>query len=76
MRKDFTNGRDLCRPGITRFATNFLSLQCLLKFKKELRQMFTSDKWLGSRYAKCNVGKEVAKILLEIENFGLIVNLW
>ncbi|KAG5566685.1 hypothetical protein RHGRI_002291 [Rhododendron griersonianum] len=69
MRKDFTNGRDLCRPGITRFATNFLSLQCLLNFKKELRQMFTSDKWLGSRYAKCNVGKEVAKILLEDREF-------
>ncbi|XP_058227208.1 uncharacterized protein LOC131335736 [Rhododendron vialii] len=65
MRKDFTNGKDLCRLDITRFATNFLSLQCLLNFKKELRQMFTSDKWLGSRYAKCNVGKEVAKILLE-----------
>ncbi|KAG5541417.1 hypothetical protein RHGRI_021294 [Rhododendron griersonianum] len=69
MRKDFTNGRDLCRPGVTRFATNFLSLQCLLNFKKELRQMFTSDKWLGSRYAKCNVGKEVAKILLEDREF-------
>ncbi|KAK3041211.1 hypothetical protein RJ639_028471 [Escallonia herrerae] len=37
MRKEFTNGRELCRPGITRFATNILSLQCLLKFKKELR---------------------------------------
>jgi hypothetical protein len=36
MRKDFTNGNDLCRPGITRFATHFLSIQCLLKFKKEL----------------------------------------
>ncbi|KAI8572767.1 hypothetical protein RHMOL_Rhmol01G0225900 [Rhododendron molle] len=69
MRKDFTNGRDFCRPSITRFATNFLSLQCLLNFKKEHRQMFTSDKWLGSRYAKCNVGKEVAKILLEDREF-------
>ena len=43
MRSDFTNGRDLIRPAITRFATEFLSLQCLTKFKKELRQMFTCD---------------------------------
>ena len=33
MRSDFTNGRDLIRPAITRFATEFLSLQCLTKFK-------------------------------------------
>ena len=26
MRQDFTNGRELCRPAITWFATNFLSL--------------------------------------------------
>jgi len=36
MRKDFTKGNDLCRPGITRFAPYFLSIQCLLEFKKEL----------------------------------------
>ncbi|KAK3025056.1 hypothetical protein RJ639_044807 [Escallonia herrerae] len=59
MRKEFTNGRELCRPGITRFVTNFLSLQCLLKFKKELRQMFTCDKWLNSKLAKSVLGKEV-----------------
>ncbi|XP_058220088.1 uncharacterized protein LOC131330497 [Rhododendron vialii] len=69
MRKDFTNGRDLCRPGITRFATNFLSLQCLLKFKKELHQMFTSDKWVGSRYAKSIAGKEIGMIILEDREF-------
>ena len=44
MRQDFTNGRELCRFAITKFATNFLSLQSMLRFKKELRQMFTCDK--------------------------------
>ncbi|GKV02409.1 hypothetical protein SLEP1_g14846 [Rubroshorea leprosula] len=48
MRRDYTNGRDLCRPTVTRLATHFLSIQCLLKFKKELRQMLTSDAWVGS----------------------------
>uniref|UniRef100_A0A7N2N0K5 BED-type domain-containing protein n=1 Tax=Quercus lobata TaxID=97700 RepID=A0A7N2N0K5_QUELO len=65
MRQDFTNGRDLCRPAITRFATNFLSLQSMLRFKKEVRQMFTCDKWLSCPHAKTAVGKEISKIVLE-----------
>ncbi|KAL4633086.1 hypothetical protein ACB092_04G095800 [Castanea dentata] len=65
MSQDFTNGRELCRPAITRFATNFLSLQSMLRFKKELRQMFTSDKWLSCPHAKTAVGKEISKIVLE-----------
>ncbi|GKU94540.1 hypothetical protein SLEP1_g8019 [Rubroshorea leprosula] len=69
MRRDYTNGRDLCRPVVTRFATHFLSIQCLLKFKKELRQMFTSDAWVGSRYVRSNVGKEICEIILEDKEF-------
>uniref|UniRef100_A0A6N2K815 BED-type domain-containing protein n=1 Tax=Salix viminalis TaxID=40686 RepID=A0A6N2K815_SALVM len=69
MRKEFTNGHDLCRPGITRFATHFLSLQCLLKFKKELRQMFTCTKWVESSHGKSRVGKEIAAIILQDNDF-------
>ncbi|XP_075633519.1 uncharacterized protein LOC142605978 [Castanea sativa] len=70
MRSDFTNGRDLVRPAITRFATEFLSLQCLTKFKKELRQMFTCDQWVESRYARDVMGKEVAALVLEDKEWG------
>jgi hypothetical protein len=69
MRQDYTKGRELCHPAVTRFATHFLSLQCLLKFKKELRQMFTSDKWVASNHAKSNAGKEIASIILEDVEF-------
>uniref|UniRef100_A0A6N2KJG0 BED-type domain-containing protein n=1 Tax=Salix viminalis TaxID=40686 RepID=A0A6N2KJG0_SALVM len=69
MRKEFTNGHDLCRPGITRFATHFLSLQCLLKFKKELRQMFTCTKWVESSHGKSRVGNEIAAIILQDNDF-------
>ena len=69
MRKDFTNGNDLCRPGITRFATHFLSIQCLLKFKKELRQMFTCMKWVQSSHGKSKVGKEITAIILQDKDF-------
>ncbi|KAL4614141.1 hypothetical protein ACB092_07G032600 [Castanea dentata] len=71
MRSDFTNGRDLVRPAITRFAIEFLSLQCLTKFKKELRQMFTCDQWVESRYARDVMGKEVAALVLEDKVFWL-----
>lgn len=69
MRKDFTNGRDLCHPSITRFATHFLSLHGILKFEKELRQMVTSNKWVKSTYAKGGVGKEIAAIILKDVDF-------
>ena len=69
MRQDFTNGRELCRPAITRSATNFLSLQSMLRFKKERRQMFTCDKWLSCPQAKTVVGKEISKIVLEDYSF-------
>ncbi|XP_042988758.1 uncharacterized protein LOC122316292 [Carya illinoinensis] len=69
MRKDFTKGHDLCRPVVTRFATNFLSIQCLLLFKKEFQQMFTCDKWIVSSYSKSNISKEIAGIVLEDREF-------
>ncbi|KAF5474589.1 hypothetical protein F2P56_006477, partial [Juglans regia] len=69
MRKYFTKGHDLCRPAVTRFATNFLSIQCLLLFKKELRQMFTCDKWIASNHSKSSIGKEIAEIILEDKEF-------
>uniref|UniRef100_A0A6N2MSJ5 BED-type domain-containing protein n=1 Tax=Salix viminalis TaxID=40686 RepID=A0A6N2MSJ5_SALVM len=69
QRKEFTNGHDLCRPSITRFATHFLSLQCLLKFKNELRQMFTCTKWVESSHGKSRVGKEIAAIVLQDKDF-------
>ena len=69
MRKEFTNGNDLCRPGITRFATHFLNIQCLLKFKNELRQMCTCTKWVESSHGKSQVEKEIAAIILQDKDF-------
>ena len=60
---------ELCRPAITRFATNFLSLQSMLRFKKELRQIFTCDKWLACPRAKTTIGNEICKIVLEDYSF-------
>jgi len=44
MRK-FTKKRDIIRPGVTRFASSFLTLQSLYEKKNELRAMAQSEEW-------------------------------
>ncbi|VFQ76738.1 unnamed protein product [Cuscuta campestris] len=61
--KEFTDGRDLVRPGATRFATNFLTLQCLLTQKHALRTMFASPKWYETDFAKTNEGKTCSETI-------------
>ena len=64
MMREFTKQRELVRPGITRFATCFLTLQSIHMQKHNLRLMFTSDMWLASKWAKETKGKQVSKVVL------------
>ena len=43
--KVFTKDRDLLRPGITRFATEFISLQSLIRYEGDLKMMCTTNEW-------------------------------
>ena len=45
MLKKYTNGRDLVRPGMTRFATAYLTLACLHEMKASLMRLFSSEEW-------------------------------
>ena len=56
MRK-FTKKRDIVRPGVTRFATSFLTLQSLMDKKSELRCMVTCDEWANCKHSKSPKGK-------------------
>ncbi|XP_073036746.1 uncharacterized protein [Primulina eburnea] len=56
MRK-FTK-REIVRPGVTRFATSFLTLQSLLDKKQELRNMMTSNEWDNTKWSRSKKGKE------------------
>lgn len=47
MRK-FTGGKELIRPKITRFVTNFLSLRSLVIQEDNLKHMFSHSDWLSS----------------------------
>ncbi|RWR95498.1 hypothetical protein CKAN_02484700 [Cinnamomum micranthum f. kanehirae] len=64
MKRDYTNGRDLVRPASTKSATNSISLQCLYKFRNELRQMCTSTAWVESIYSSTPIGLDIVDILL------------
>ncbi|KAI8547698.1 hypothetical protein RHMOL_Rhmol07G0216500 [Rhododendron molle] len=61
--KNYTDGRDLLRPVITRFATNFITLESLVRYKIGLKNMFNSTEWKATRYARMEGAKEVRDIL-------------
>ena len=64
MRK-CTDGRELVRPTITRFATNFLTLQSLIQQKANLRKMFSCDEWNASQWSMKAERKDVVDKIYE-----------
>ena len=58
MRKN-TGGKELVRAAITRFATNFLTLQSIIDQKANLRKMFSCDEWNASQWSKKAEGKDI-----------------
>ncbi|KAL9859022.1 putative ribonuclease H-like superfamily [Arabidopsis thaliana] len=45
MMRSFTKRRDIVRPGITRFASAFLTLKSLVEKEENLKMMFASNQW-------------------------------
>ena len=64
--KKFTEGRDFLRPGITRFATNFIAIESIVRHRIGLRNMFESEGWLASKYGRATSGPavKVQKLIL------------
>lgn len=67
--KEFTKGRELIRPGMTRFATSYLTLRSLNEQRSPLLAMFSSNKWSSSRFASTAEGKRVQRIVLDTRGF-------
>ncbi|XP_059070975.1 uncharacterized protein LOC131031585 [Cryptomeria japonica] len=61
--RSFTGGKELVRPGVTRFATYFLALQTLCEQKGNLRRMFVSAEWMESGFTTQANGIAVAKYM-------------
>ena len=45
LMKVFTKDRDLIRPGITHFATEFISFESLIRYEADLKRMCTTNEW-------------------------------
>jgi hypothetical protein len=58
-----TDGRELKKPGVTRFATNFLCLQSVLKEEEALRYMVVSPEWRGLAPCKNKDGTKIKGII-------------
>ncbi|XP_050895427.1 uncharacterized protein LOC127102053 [Lathyrus oleraceus] len=66
LMKKYTGGRDIVRPGVTRFATQFLQLQAIVRQKEGLENMFNSEKFRKTKYGKekKGTGYEARKIVM------------
>ncbi|KZV46219.1 hypothetical protein F511_24772, partial [Dorcoceras hygrometricum] len=64
LTRSFTKKRDIIRPEVTRFASNFLTLQSLIEKKSNLRAMFTSD--CGRIGSKTNKGKSAYSTVMSM----------
>jgi hypothetical protein len=65
MRK-FTKKRDIIRPGVTRFASAFLTLQSLYEKKDQLRTMSQSEEWENISHVKnCTKGVQATATLVK-----------
>jgi len=63
MRK-FTKKREIVRPGVTRFASNFLTMQSLYEKKEQLRKMSQSDEWEKINHVKSAKGVQATTTLV------------
>ncbi|CAH1412781.1 unnamed protein product [Lactuca virosa] len=56
MMRSYTNKREIIRPGVTRFASTFLTLQSLAEKKEQLRHMFSSTEWEECKFSSTPKG--------------------
>ncbi|KAJ1378018.1 Ribonuclease H-like superfamily, partial [Sesbania bispinosa] len=54
----------MARPAVTRFATAYLTLHCIMQQKNVLQSMFASEEWTTSNYASKSEVKEVMNTIL------------
>ena len=66
LMRTFTNGKELLRPGITRFATEFIAIESLMCHQANLKQMCTSSQWSDFNREKNrrSIASKVSDIIL------------
>ncbi|GJW79411.1 hypothetical protein Tco_0143386 [Tanacetum coccineum] len=64
LTRHFTKKRDIVRPGVTKFASAFLTLQSLAEKKFQLRHMFSSEEWEKCKFSNTVKGKSAYAIVV------------
>ena len=60
-------GGDIVRLGATRFATNYIALDSLLKKRADLKKIFISNEWTSLKLSWIEVGHEVERLMFDHE---------
>ena len=58
-------GEDIVRPGATRFATNYIALESLLKKRADLKKIFISDEWASHKLSRSTIGHDVEVLMFD-----------
>ena len=53
------------RPGATRFATNYIALESLLKKRADLKKIFISNEWASHKLSRSTIGHEVEVLMFD-----------
>ncbi|KAK5774996.1 hypothetical protein PVK06_042862 [Gossypium arboreum] len=66
LMKKYTQGKQILRPALTRFATHFIQLDKITRQKQGLREMFSSNEYKESKWGQQKSGPtyEAKKIIL------------
>jgi hypothetical protein len=60
----FTEGKEIVRPGVTRFASNYLTLNNIQEKKDQLRKMVVHSRWDSLKDVKSKKGKNAISTIL------------
>ena len=58
-------GGDIVRPKATRFATNYIALDSLLKKRVDLKKIVISNEWASHKLSRTEVGHEVEMLMFD-----------
>ena len=68
-------GGDIVRPGATRFATNYIDLDSLLKKMADLKKLFMSDEWAQHKLSRTKLGRELEQLLFDHTYWDRLTNI-
>ena len=66
LMREYTQNRELLRPGITRFATEYIAIESLIRYQADLKRMCADDQWreFNRERSRRNTADKVSDLIL------------